>query len=300
MSATETREADTVWVSGEKDYELALANGKLVCKNPKGKQLASVPKWLKESEQAQQLVAVADWLGEHLQQCAATVEGWMLRSLPAPLEVLQAVWEDSCWRSILQNLVVAAVDKDGAAIQDKAGFLRGVDKKGRVGIVDLDGETQWLKTPGIAIPHPILLDELEDFRELAAELSFEQKLTQLFRETWKANEEQCAAKRIAEFENGKFEMLTHALSLCRRLGYRVKGGNAVSPIWEDGALVEARYWVGADYPESETWTGESVWVDDRDRAIPIGDVGPVAFSEGMRMASSIFAKRVVEKEGEDE
>lgn len=290
----------TVWVDAEKEYQLALADGKLVCKNPKGKQLASVPKWLKESEQAQQMLAVAEWLEEHRQQCMATVEAWMLRSLPAPLEVLQSVWPDDAWRGVLQNLVVAAVDKDGAAIQDKSGFLRDVDDKGRIGVVDLDGETQWLKTAAIAVPHPILLDELEDYRELAAELGFEQQLTQLFRETWKATEEQAKAKKIDEFENGKFEMLMHALGLCRRLGYRVKGGNAICPVWENGQLVEARYWVGADYPESETFTGELVFVDGRDRAITIGDLGPVSFSEGMRMASAIFAKRVVEKEEDDE
>ena len=42
-------------------------------------------------------------------------------------------------------------------------------------------------------------------------------------------------------------------------------------------------------------TAQLSWVDGRERTIKLADVGPVAFSEGMRMASSIYAARVVEK-----
>ena len=288
--------AEPHWVSAERGYQLAIDRGKLVCRNPKGKRLAQVPKALKDGEAAQQLAALKDWLGEHEQECRETVETWMLRSLPAPLSVLTAVWEDPAWRSVLENLVVCGVDSKGGPRQDQTGFLRDLRAGKGCGIVNLDAETQWAKTQSIAVPHPILLEELEDFRELATELDSRQGIDQLFRETWTAGGEAREATSITDFQQGKFEQLNHVIGLCRRLGYRVRGGNAVCPVWEDGARVEARYWIGAEYPEAETWTGELVFTDREEQALPIRDVGPVAFSEGMRMASAIYAKRVVKDE----
>ena len=78
------------------------------------------------------------------------------------------------------------------------------------------------------------------------------------------------------------------------LGGAVAG--ALSLLWSSGGLaVEARYWIGADSPDSETWTGALSWVDGKEKTLPLADVPPVAFSEGMRMASAIYAARVVEK-----
>ena len=64
--------------------------------------------------------------------------------------------------------------------------------------------------------------------------------------------------------------------------------------------VEARYWIGADYPEGETYTGELIFVDNDQKPQKIADVGRVTFSEGVRMAAQIFAKRKVEKEEGDD
>lgn len=286
------------WIDAEKDYAVALADGKLVCRNPRGKQLASVPKWLKDTELSQQLIALKDWLAEHQRQCLETTEMWMLRSLPVPRKVLASVWPDPAWKDQLFNAVVCAVKKD-KLIQEEAGFLREVHEKKGIGIIDLDGETQWIKTDTVAIPHPILLEELDDFRELTVELSFEQQLDQLFRQTWKPTEAQLETSSIEDYSGGKFEMLNHVLGLCRRLGYKVSGGYACCPVWEGGVPVEARFWVGAEYPEEETYTADLIFADARDRTLPVKEVGAVAFSEGVRMAAAIFAKRVVEKE-EDE
>lgn len=40
------------WLEANKNYGLGIEAGKLVCRNPAGKKLASVPKELKESELA--------------------------------------------------------------------------------------------------------------------------------------------------------------------------------------------------------------------------------------------------------
>jgi len=290
-------DAGVSWLPADKDYALALVDGKVVGRNPKGATLATVPPWLKESELAQQLTNLRNWLDEHEQQCVSTIELWMLRSLPVPRDVLAAVWPDLAWQSILMNSVVCAVKK-GEISQSEVGFLRHVDEKKGVGVVDLDGETQWLKVDAIAIPHPILLKELNDFRQLAIELGIQQKLDQLFRQTWVPTKEHQEASSINDYNGGQFAQLNHVLGLCRRLGYRVSGGYACSPVWERGTQVDARYWIGSDYPEGETWTADLIFTDSKEHTIPIKDVGPVAFSEGMRMAAAIYAKRVIEKNEE--
>jgi hypothetical protein len=72
----------------------------------------------------------------------------------------------------------------------------------------------------------------------------------------------------------------------------------VCPLIENGVSVEAAYWIGADYPESETRTGGLEWRAAGGRRLPLREVGPVAWSEGVRMAALVYAGRVVN--GEDE
>jgi len=278
------------WQPAEGGYSLALVGGRgLVCRNAKGRVLASVPAKVKTTETAQRLLALRDWLVRHEQACAQTVETWMLRSLPVPRGVLERVWADPAWRRPLENALVVP---EGS---EEAGFLRGASPTRGVGLVDLDGETGWFDSPTVRIPHPILVDDLDDARELATELKLSQGIQQLFREV---HEKKGADddKRIDDYAGGHFEQLNHALGRCRTLGLRVQGGYAVTPVWEDGRLVEARYWIGAEYPEGETYTGDLIWVDARQRQLSRGEVGPVAFSEGMRMAAAIYAKRKVEED----
>jgi len=290
---------DLHWVEAPDGYTLALSGNKLLARNPKGKPLSSVPKKLKNSEIAEQLLALRDWLKEHERECQETVESWMVRSLPAPRAVLAAVWDDPAWREALENAVVQPVGADGRPDTDAGGFLKDVDGDKGVGVVDLDGETSWLDADLVAIPHPILLEELDDYRELATELSLSQGIAQLLRETFAKPEDlDPTSGSVQDYTEGRFEQLNHALGRCRTLGYRVRGGFATCPVWRDGALLEARYWIGAEYPDAETFTGELLWVDDRERPVKLDDVNEVAFSEGMRMASAIYAGRAVEKEGE--
>ncbi|MGZ3422838.1 MAG: DUF4132 domain-containing protein [Polyangiales bacterium] len=287
--APAAEETEAGWLDAGNGYRLALKEGKLVAKNPAGKVLASVPKEVKASEAASQLEDVRDWIAAHDKQCLETVETWMLRSLPTPRAVLSSVWADPSWRRALENAVVAA--------GDSAGFFRGVDDKKGIGIVNLDGETVWIDAATITIPHPILLSELDDFRTLAAELSLTQGISQLFRETF--SKPKSLAKdqtAIGEYRGGKFAQLMHALGVCKKHGYRVSGGSAITRIWQNGKVFEARFYVGTEDPSVETYTEDLVFVDERERSILLVDVDPVAFSEGMRMASTIYAARVIEKE----
>jgi hypothetical protein len=284
------------WLDVDKEYALGIESGKLVCRNRAGKKLASVPKQLKESDLAEQLTALCDWLAEHSTECLHRIEMWMLRSLPVPCEVVRAVWPDPDWSDMLRNLVVIPADAQGKTNPAQTGLLRDVDPKKGIGVVDRDGETQWIAAAQILIPHPILIDGLAELREIAADMGFSQALEQMYRPIFSATVEQKETTRIADFTGGKFDQLNFATSLCKRLGYPVRGGYACCKVWENAKPIEARYWIGADYPEGETWTGELIFVDGEQNPQKIASVGRVTFSEGVRMASQIFAKRKVEKE----
>lgn len=293
-------EEDIAWVEAPKDYALGLRNGKLVCKNPKGKVLATVPKWLKKEDVADRLLALSQWLQEHRLECRHTVERWMLRSLAIPREILEEVWADPDWRDMLENMVIAPTDDAGKVDHDREGLLRAVDREHGFGIVDLDGETQWLDEPTVMFLHPILIGALEELRELAGDLGVEQEIDQLYRPVFSPSEEQRESTAIHDYSNGRFQQLNHVLSLCRQLGYPVRGGCATCRIWEAGSVTEARYFVGDESPDFETETGELVFVDSEQRPVRIDRVGPVSFSEGVLMASSLYARRQVQSEEEDE
>lgn len=293
-------EEEIAWLDADKDYSVGLRDGKLVCRNPKGKTLSAVPKWLKDSEVADSLRALSDWLSDHRLDCQHTVERWMLGSFVVPRDVLNEIWVDPDWQLALRDMVVAPVDAKGKVDYERTGLLRDVDPKRGLGVIDLDGETQWHKSASFTVPHPILIGDVEELRELASDLGIQQVIDQLYRPIHQPTEEQKSLKQISDFADGVFEQLNFALSLCRRLGYPVRGGYATCRIFEGGQMVQARYYVGDEYPEAETYTGPLVFVDANEHAIKIADLSPVTFSEGMRMASAIYAKRKVEEDSEVE
>ncbi len=293
------------FVPAGKGYFLGLRDNKLVCRNPKGQQLGSVPKDLRAGEVGEQLLAAVDFLKAHEREAAQNVEGWMLRSLPTPASVLLAVWADEAYRRALENLVVTRTGEAAHAASsalEGAGFLKGVDPRKGIGLVNLDGETVWEKAEALLVPHPILLGELDDLRSLAAELGLTQGVKQLFREVFTKPRDLAPDQTdVSTFRGGKFEQLSHARGAVKSLGYRSSGGWAVCRIFEEGQTCEARFWIGADDPMDEAHTDNLNWVSASGDPIPVKDVPPIAFSEGMRMASAIYGKRVVEKkEGEED
>lgn len=278
---------------GHDGYLVALEGGKVVCaKN--GARLASVPKQLKETSAVERLVAVSEWLTGHDERCVTTVETWMLRSLPTPRTLLEAVWVDASFRRALENLVVVPLSPDARPIGEP-GFFKGISDKG-VGLVDADGETNWSRAESIGIPHPIMLDALDDLRALASELALTTTVSQLFRETYTlAGDVPATETAVTTYAGGTFAQLSHAATRCRKLGYRLSGGSAVVRTFERGRMLEARYWVGADDPMGEAFTGDLVFVDKHDVSVPLREVTPIAYSEGVRMAASIYAGRKTEE-----
>lgn len=272
------------WVETGSGYSLALDGGKLVCRNAKGKILSSVPKAVRESQVGEQLVELKGWLALHVAECKATVERWMLRSLPIPTATIVKVWPDPDWRAPLTNLLIR--------VDDDFGYLREAGDRG-LGMVDMDGETFWRSPETLTIPHPILVANLDEHREAITDLQLTQQTVQLFRECWPLPQED--TRQVSTFSNGEFAQMVHAHGRARNLGYPVRGGYACCSVHQAGKVVEARYWIGSGTPDEPTETGELLWVDSKERPLSAFAAGPVAYSEGMRMASLIYAGRKVEK-----
>jgi hypothetical protein len=280
------------WVTAG-DYEVALdEGGKVICRNAAGRRLKSVPPKIADEPAVIGLRQLTEWLGRHERECLDRVETWIIRSLPVPAAVLVQVWPDPAWRTALRDLVVTG--PDGAV----AGFLRDADTEAGIGLVDLDGDTVRLGSDLVRIPHPVLLDELDELREFAVELGVGQQAQQLFREVWRRGADRDAgALLVDDFEGGRFRQLRFLIGRATSLGYRVRGGQAVLPVTEGGHTVEARIWLGDYDGYAETETGPLGWHTPDGTSLALGGVGPVAWSEGMRMAAALYAGREVE-EGE--
>jgi len=283
---------DLHWLDAGEGYALALAGSGLVARNAAGRVLRSVPAALRDAPLAVRLRELSQWLERHERTCADQVETWMVRSLPVPLGVLVECWPDPAWRRAAENSVVA-VDRD------LTGFLRGADPDRGIGIVTPDGETGWSRAPAFRVPHPILLEDLDDLREFATELQVEQVIPQLYRETWdRPRAVDPDADRVDRFAGAAFPQQQLVTVRARGLGFTVSGGSAVTRTWEDGRLVEARFWIGSEAPELETTTGDLIWVEGG-RQLRLSDVGPVAYSEGMRMAAALHAGGAAQEGGEE-
>ncbi len=99
-------------------------------------------------------------------------------------------------------------------------------------------------------------------------------------------------KEIASYARGEFDQLRFAESRAISTGAKVSGGYAICLCFEDGRPVTARYWIGEGTPDSATVTGNLHWLRN-DEIVPVATVGPLAYSEGVRMAAHIYAGRKV-------
>ncbi|CAL9332715.1 DUF4132 domain-containing protein [Streptomyces sp. enrichment culture] len=277
------------WVAAG-GYEVALDGGKVVCRNTAGRRLKSVPGKIADDPAVVGLRQLVEWLERHERECLDTVERWMVRSLPVPLAVIERVWADEAWRAVLRDLVVTGADGE------VAGFLRDAEPGRGLGLVDLDGDTVRVSPGLVRVPHPVLLEDLEELREFAVELGVEQRARQLFREVWTRSGRDAGAFGVDDFAGGAFKQQRFLHGRAAQLGYRVRGGYAVCPVLEDGRVVEARVWVGDHDGYVDTETGPLTWSDASGGALSLGRVGPVAWSEGMRMAAALYAGRDIEEE----
>ncbi len=268
------------------------------CRNASGRLLKSVPAALKDDPAVIRLRQLLEWLTRHEASCLAQVETWMVRSLPVPLSALVQVWPDEAWQRALRDLVVRPLGSvEEASSGGEPGLLRAVDPEKGIGLVTLDGDTVFVPAAAVAVPHPVLLADLDELREFVADLQVQQTVPQLFREiTPRPARLRARDTSVSDWANGEFAELRHLTGRATSQGYAVRGGYASLRIWEGGRALDARYWLGSDAPEYPAWTGELGWVDEQDRPVPLTEVGPVAWSEGARMAARIYAGRKTEEE----
>lgn len=178
---TAVRKQTAGWIEAGKGYELGIRDGKILARKDGAE--CSVPKVLKDTPIAERLTAAIDFLDDHERTCLGTIETWMLRSLPVPRRLLESVMVDDAWAKVLRDAWVVPVAANNAVDREAGGFFRGIDPQKGIGVVDRGGETAWLDTQLLMIPHPVLLDEVDDLRGLAVEIGVTQGLSQLFRET---------------------------------------------------------------------------------------------------------------------
>jgi hypothetical protein len=281
------------WTRTTSGHEVGLVDGKIRCRNKAGKTLRTVPSALKDDPTVVGLKQLLDWLARHEATCQAEVERWMVRSLPMPLPVLVQLWPDPAWQRSLKDLVVRPADEPDAEV----GLLRAVDAEQGAGLVTLDGDTVWVDAAALSAPHPVLLPDLVELRGFVVDLGVEQVVPQLFREIYpRPDDVDLRATQVSDWSGGRFAQLRHLTGRATSQGYAVRGGFAAQKIFEAGRTVEARFWVGSDSPDAEAETGELGWIDDQSRPLPLAEVGPVAWSEGARMAARIHAGRTVNEE----
>ena len=303
------------WLTAGDGYEIALVQGRVAARatagRSAGRQLKTLPKALKDHPEVDRLRRLAEWLDRHAAACVRQADAWMVSSLPVPTALLAKVWPDEAWQHALRDLVVVG---DGP---DEAGFLRGATEDGGLRVVNLDGETVRLNPRTVTLPHPVLLDDLDELREFAAELGVEQRVEQIYRATWRKPEEPAAIDgtatgasvatvasvapaRVKDFAGGRYPSRFILAARATSLGYRVTGASATCRVRDDGRTVEAAVWIGEPYYyDDDSETGALTWHDEDGRALRQAEVGPVAWSEGMRMAAALYAGRIIE-EGKDQ
>jgi hypothetical protein len=295
------------WLSAGDGYEVALVDGKVAARatagRSAGRQLKSLPKVVRDHPEVDRLRRLAEWLDRHAAACLAQVDAWMVSSLPIPTALLARVWADDAWQVALRDLVVVGDDPD------EASFLRGASDAGELRVVNLDGETVRLSPETVTLPHPVLLPDLEDLREFAAELGVSQRVEQIHRATWiKADwtwpqlqatvQGQSAAvepTEVKDFAGGKFGSRFGLAARATSLGYKVSGAYSTCRVRDGGRTLEASVWIGEPYWDSEMETGALSWRDVDGRGLTLRQVGPVAWSEGMRMAAALYAGRTIEE-----
>jgi hypothetical protein len=297
------------WLPAGDGYEVCLIEGRVAARatsgRAAGRQLKTLPKALKEHPEIERLRRLAQWLDRHAAACLAQVDTWMVSSLPVPTGLLARVWADEAWQVALRDLVVVGDEPD------QTGFLRDASDAGELRVVNLDGETVRLSPSTVTLPHPVLLPDLEELREFAAELGVTQRVEQIHRATWLKPENESAASQadggtstgnqttnetqVREFAGGKYASRFGLAARATSLGYRVSGGYSTCKVRDGGRTLEAEVWIGEPYWDGDTETGPLSWSGPDGRNIQLRDVGPVAWSEGMRMAAALFAGRTIEE-----
>lgn len=279
-------------MSAGDSYEVSLVDGAVVARSTgaraTGRPLKTLPKAVREHPEVDRLRRLVEWLDRHAATCLAQVDAWMVSSMPVPTALLARVWPDPAWQGVLRDLV-AMGDEPGAV-----GLLRDVTTSGEPRVVTLDGETVRLSPGTVTLPHPVLLPDLADLREFAAELGVTQRVQQLERTVQPkppgVGQQPDAPDRIPiEVQNTSSDTQYAVTARATSLGFQVSGGHITCRVWEAGRIVEPTVRI----QPSDRVLGDLAWHYPQDRQLRLAEVGPVAWSEGVRMSRALSGNESV-------
>lgn len=272
------------WLPAGDSYEISLVDGKVVARSvgrrATGRSLKTLPKVLRDDPEVDRLRQLGQWLDRHRAECLARVNAWVVSSLPVPTELLARIWPDGAWQDVLRDLVVLGDDPA------EPGFLRDVTDTGVLRVVNLDGDTIRLSPASATLPHPVGLPNLADLREFADELDITQRIEQLHRSIWR---KPVGLKdrdvQVTDFYG--IEVPNRLAERAAALGFQVSNSRVRCRILEAGRTVEAVMWFDEDYWDSAATLGNLSWSILNGPQLRLTEVGPVAWSEGMRMATAL-------------
>ncbi|MEU9114887.1 DUF4132 domain-containing protein [Streptomyces sp. NPDC048483] len=271
------------WVAAIHRHELALDGTTLRCRKTDGQVLESIPRAVRASPVGEQFAALQEWLVRHEKECRATVESWLLGGAPVPARLLARVWPDPGWRACLEHLLV---DVGG-----EVGLLADMTGEGRTCLRRAGGTCQEPPVGPVTLVHPVLLDEVGPWRQALEERHVVQGIEQLGRQVYRQPEgTDPAATGLDDHPGEHFRKLWRARLNALENGIVIQGGFAVLGIVERGVRVQVRCWVDGAGSGSDDGAGRLLWVDEDERAVPLGEVGPVTWSEGLRMAGLIYGE----------
>lgn len=302
---------DLHWIPAG-DYALALDGTTVRARNAKGRDLKSVPAKVKKTDEYLQLDALATWLTQHERTCSDTVRTWFLRGEQVSAKLLATVWIDPAWQTYIRDLVVLAsspeTEKKAEDAQEQVtGLLRGADEDA-LHLVDLDGETVDIPLTDahgadttVTVPHPVLIDNIDDWREFAVDLGVTQGADQLFREIHvKPDTAEGRRDALTRYAGARYEKGAALMGRSKGAGYETTRFEVCLKVTEPGAAgatpttVNAVLSIECADPFFEGTVGDLSFGSPETGRLDPDDVGPVAWSEGVRMAEFVHSGRTVE------
>jgi hypothetical protein len=268
---------------------------------------------MRDRETAQDLDEVAHWLVDRDAICADQVIEWMVRGTSLSTDELASLEADRDWSWALSGVILESAepiadDADGPLAEESPaggdairGFLQGVAAGRGVGILGLDGTTQWVNRRRWTIVHPALLADRGAWRALAAEAGVAQHVQQLSRDVYLRDPHQhpdrdvtarlslpvaqthrpAGPSRTAADPNAPDlnapDLDRDPVSRDRRARQAAAAAEQVETFWQDGSWLSAQFTVEAG--------GIRIAFRDEDgRPMRLAAVRPVVWSEAVRRA----------------
>jgi hypothetical protein len=277
-----------------------------------GRELKKVPPALKRDPAALELVALADWIGDHAAQARTRVESWMTRSLPVTAALIRHVWPDPYWQRALRYAAVAPCP-DGEPDVERTGLLTEVaaGPDGALELTGPDGRTE-LRDAVVAILHPVLLDpagsgRLTRWQELLDEFGGEQGIEQLGRAVYvrpgssPAPHRHVSHLQIRAFDGAAYNSGSRFERVVSRFGGRIHGESVTFTFEERGGTHQLRVGLRYQGPMAPVDIHDCWWDDAKGRT-GTGAYDPVprvVWSEGLRAVAALYDERDTEGRATD-